>query len=145
MYRSIFLALMSLSAAHSAQAAIKKIATMEEYERVCKSTAPCVIVFNSDTCTACETMEQAMEPATQDYPTCTFYSLQTSDEAFKDLDKKKLQIKAWPTTHFIKDGTVKRNERGAMSEYEFDNITYQLVHGKPKPQPKAAPQKAATT
>ncbi len=145
MYRSIFLALMSLSAAQQAKAAIHKIATMDEYERVCKSSDPCVIVFNSVTCTACESMEQSMEPVAKDYPTCKFYSVQTSDEAFKKLDKKKLQIKAWPTTHFIKNGKVTRNERGAMGEYEFDKITYELVNGKPKPLPKppAKPAKQA--
>ncbi len=127
---------MSLSAAHQANAAIKKIATMDEFETVCKSTEPCVVVFNSSTCSACDSMEQAMQPVIAEYPKCTFYSVQASDEAFKTLDKKKLQIKAWPTTHFIKRGKVARNERGAMSEAEFDKFTYELVNDKPKPLPK---------
>jgi hypothetical protein len=143
MYRSLFFALLSLGATQQAKAAIQKIATLEEYERICKSSGPCVIVFNSDTCTACESMEKDMVPISQEYPACKFYCVQTSDEAFKTLDKQKLQIKAWPTTHFIKSGTVKRTERGAMGQAEIDRFTYELIHDKPKPQaPPAQAQPA---
>ncbi len=142
MYRSIFLALMSLSAVHQTKATIKKITTMGEYEKVCKSSGPCVIVFNSSSCTACESMAKDMEPITQNYPRCSFYSVQTSDEAFKGLDKQKLEIKAWPTTHFIKNGAVTRNERGAMGEAELDRYVSEHVNGKPKPAPRVQAQPA---
>jgi thiol-disulfide isomerase/thioredoxin len=142
MYRSLFFALLSIGASQQAKAAIQKIATMDDYERICKSSGPCVIVFNSETCTACESMEKSMVPISQEYPACKFYSVQTSDEAFKTLDKQKLQIKAWPTTHFIKGGSVKRTERGAMGQAELDRFTYELIHDKPKPQAPAQAQPA---
>lgn len=138
MYRKLVFALLSLGAVHQAKATIHKIATMDEYDTVCKSSGPCVIVFNSATCTACESMEKSMQPVSDAYPACKFYSVQSSDEAFAGkLDKQKLQIKAWPTTHFMKNGAVKRNERGAMGQAELDRYTYELVHDKPKPMPAA--------
>ncbi len=140
MNKKLLIAVITFATLSYTSAAIKKLTSMDDFERACKSIEPCVIVFNSATCTACDSMEQAMEEIIKEYPQCSFYSVQSSDEAFKDLDKNKLQIKAWPTTHFIKKGKVERNERGAMSAYELDQITYQLVNGKPKPQPKMQPK-----
>jgi thioredoxin-related protein len=119
---------------------VNVINSMSEYETAAQSQRPTVIVFNSDTCEACTQMEPCTKKAAEEYPQVTFYCANAKSEPLKEL-KAKADIKAYPTTHFIKNGKVQRSERGSLSQKEMDDIVYELLYDKRKRAPKPAPKK----
>lgn len=115
------------------------IKSMPEYERVCRARHPKIIVYNSSECTACDAMEPGLNECAKKYTQTKFYTVNALDKAFKGIQEK-VNIKAYPTTHFIKPGAKPRVERGSMSADELDGICYHFVHGKSRPYtPKAPP------
>ena len=163
MYRSIFIALLSVLAANEVQAAskaaakkpserremgkINPIETLLEYERIAEGKGPIVIVFTSKTCTACDQHEEALAPVAEEYTRADFYSFDVSGDELKSFIKKH-KIAGYPTTQFILKGKI-RSELGSMSQKELDNIVYEMVTGKRKPVKRMIPpeptKKAAET
>nr|MBA2307342.1 thioredoxin family protein [Candidatus Dependentiae bacterium] len=96
---------------------IKEITCVEDYNRVKNATKPTVIVFNSPSCDACTRMEPFINAASDnpEYEGVDFYSINTQEEALKELPKSE-KIPAYPTTLFIKPGKEPRRERGGMSQ-----------------------------
>ncbi len=147
MYRSIFAALVSLTAAHSVKAIeLKEITTKAEYDRVSKGAGPTVIVFSSDTCSLCPQHKEALLKVAANYPGARYYHVNASNEFGKEFRQAE-KIGAFPTTHFISKAG-KRAERGCMGEGELDSALFELTTGKkkapvmpPKPTQKAQPAK----
>ena len=115
-------------------AGLQAIKTLDEYVAIIsKLTVPTIIVFNSSSCTACTFMEPGLKAAVKKYgEKARFYTINTSDPAFKGLAEKMKQknmpkIEAYPTTHFLNEGTQPRAERGSMGAQEIDNAVKQLV------------------
>ena len=139
MYRSIFVALLSVLAAHEVGAAskIKELKSLAEYKSAAKSTRPTVIVFNSDTCTACDDHEEDLEPLAEKYTGVSFYSFNAGADDLADFRKEK-KIRGYPTTEFIVKGKLNRSMLGTYGEDALDQVIYPMVHGKPRPAKKPA-------
>lgn len=116
----------------------KKLATIEECEKIYKTPrCPSIIVFNSTTCTACDQMEPTLNKLARKYTRARFYTYTVPDKGLKKIHERGVfNVPAFPTTYFIKPRAEARKERGAMGAQEFENITYQHIYGKPKPDPQ---------
>ena len=134
------LALNLVGAAQRQQGEINPITSRDDLARIMKVGEPTVIMFNSATCQACDVMKKELKPVMKKYLEVDFYSVESTNDAFKGIAKE-LNIKAYPTTHFIKKGITTRKERGSMGESEIERAVYKLVHNKDMPLPKPPKQK----
>ena len=118
-----------------------EIKTMAKFEEAQKATEPTIITFKSPTCEACDFMEPSFNAAAKDYSEfAKFYVVDSSNPKLAGLPKK-LRLKAYPTTLYIKNGREELRERGAKPGYYFDRTVYKFVHGKEKPLEKPATTK----
>lgn len=111
---------------------MKEIKSEKEYRRLAKSSSPTVIVFNSDSCSACDDHKDDLEPLQTKYRNVSFYSFNASGDDLAAFRKEK-NIQGYPTTEFIKGGKIQRSLLGAFGEDPCDGFVYELVHGKPRP------------
>ena len=136
------LALNLVSAPQRQPGTINPITTRKNLDRIFKSGGPTVIMFNSATCQACDAMKKTLEPLAKKYLDVDFYSVESSNDAFKGIAKE-LDIKAYPTTRFIKKGMKTRSERGSMGTQEIKNILDTMVSNKDMPVTKKQKEKSA--
>lgn len=120
-------------------ATVKEISSVDEYKKIKEGEKPAIVVFNSPSCDACVKMEPFIKAASEnpEFQDAEFYTVNTHKESLKELEKTE-KIPAYPTTFFIKAGEKTRMERGGMCEKEVNDITYEFIHGKKRPQ---APRK----
>lgn len=132
------LALLSFMSGENLYAKATDIKDVAAYRDIIKKQGPKVIVFSSTTCTACDSHMQALDEAAKKHPKVAFYSFDVGD--LPDL-RKELEIKYYPTTHFLPLG--KKIDR-SMGAAEIEEILYELVNGKKKSE-APAPQPAMAT
>ncbi len=149
MYRSIFIALLSFTAAEKAYArtqtstvsqnSLKDIKDVASYREIAKRRSPVVIVFTSPSCGVCGPHKEALAVVAKRHGV-EAYEFDVSN--LPDL-RTELGIKYYPTTHFIPNG---KKIDTSMDEARFEAEIYELKHGKkkeevqaPAPRPVASP------
>lgn len=135
MVKRLLITLLIGAAVNIVHAKTTTLKDVKEYRELVKSQGPKVIVFSSSTCSACDSHMQALEEVAKSYPQVRYFSFNVED--LPDL-RKELEIKYYPTTHFLPNG--KKFDR-SIAAAEFDDILYELVNGTKKPAPAPSPRR----
>ena len=139
MNKTLMMTLLSLSILHTSlarsplqrngrQDGFKPLKTRAEFDRKAKATSPTVIMFTSSTCSACDSLKDALAPVIKMYPQVEYYTVDVSSRPFKGITKE-LNLPAYPTTYFITKG-LKRHELrgyGNTSKTDSENVIKELL------------------
>lgn len=109
----------------------KEIETMQEYNRICSSNKPYIVVYHAPWCGACTVMEPLYdEVAGKHKNLANFCAINVDNREFNHLIKEN-EIPALPTTIYSKNKKELRRERGSMTKDDiyksvkiFEDILY---------------------